>query len=332
MAFRIAPAWCLPDSGASAGCADYHRLWPTLCLLGLAASLGADRTFFARAVRSCPPRAAPLQVLIAGAADAGLLDLMSTLAREEGRTAEFTVVDRCATPLELNRAYADSVGVALTTLASAVPSAGDSAFDLVCAHSLFGYLSPSQRPGWRRRGWRRCDRAGSLPSPTGFAPGTNLLPLDTLLPRPRRSAGASPRPLQLRPCRRRFPRRNSPKPRAPSRTVTGVGPQCHWMRSALPLRPRGSSLSGPNWVVSGRRETRLSGRRAPMEGAPAFWPRAPREGRSGRSGLETTGFSARLRPRRTGTLPAARQRRPPAATTRPRRPGGTRRGSRARRR
>src|SRR5262249_10306073 len=85
-------------------CTNYHALWPYLRLVrgtnGAEHEAPLRESILAERIASGYRR-----ILIAGAADSGVLALVVRAAR--GWDVSVTVLDRCATPLELCRRFAD---------------------------------------------------------------------------------------------------------------------------------------------------------------------------------------------------------------------------------
>lgn len=108
LARELAPALCAPT-----GCAWYHGAWPALRALGLVASPHRNAVFFTGALRE----AATLgdrRVLVSGAADAGMLELVLGAYGEAETEPDVTVLDRCPTPVRVSADFAERAGVAVT--------------------------------------------------------------------------------------------------------------------------------------------------------------------------------------------------------------------------
>jgi SAM-dependent methyltransferase len=125
------------------GCQNYHFLWPYLRLIGTPGGVGDSQRFLesAFAETSVSDRR---RVLVAGCADTGLL---SQVARAtEGRGAELAVLDRCRTPLELCRDFADRWMLPLETLhVDLLDLSIDGRFDVVLAHTILSFIVPDRR-------------------------------------------------------------------------------------------------------------------------------------------------------------------------------------------
>jgi SAM-dependent methyltransferase len=139
--FGIAQARC--DS-----CRDYHALWPYRRLSGIANGFEADAELLAEHLRRVLPERGRL--LIAGAADAGLLAL--ALSATEALAPNVSVADRCATPLAVCSAFAESRGVAVATLQEDLPSFDHTSdYDVIFAHSILQFMDEAHRVPFLRR-------------------------------------------------------------------------------------------------------------------------------------------------------------------------------------
>lgn len=160
-------AWQLASRLCTLGCAAEHGAWQYLRLLGLVASPALHADFYRSALQSLPRRAGGLRVLISGSADYGMLAQVLSSAPD----AQVTALDRCATPLEMNRWYAHRLGRAVTTLQSDVLAYGtEERFDAICTHAFLGYFSSAQRPALVAK-WREL-----------LAPGGAIVTLHRLRP------------------------------------------------------------------------------------------------------------------------------------------------------
>jgi len=139
----LAARHCVPD-GNGGDCGWYHASWPVLRALGVINSPGSDDDFLLRAI-GAELAAGARRVLVSGAADAGMLARV-TSCLAPGRSVEVTVLDRCQTPLELNRAHALEVGIEIETIrADILGFESDQRFDLICTHSFMTFFSAADR-------------------------------------------------------------------------------------------------------------------------------------------------------------------------------------------
>lgn len=128
--FRLAQDLC-------ADCRDYHAIWPyrrlSRTVSGIEATADIVQTVLREASR---PNG---RILIAGAADAGMLAL--TLEATKDLAPVIDVADRCATPLAVCRRYAERLGHAITThqldLGTNAPSAH---YDVVFGDCILQFL------------------------------------------------------------------------------------------------------------------------------------------------------------------------------------------------
>lgn len=103
-------------------------------------------------------------ILIAGSADTNLLSICCMAAERvspgNARHIDFTVVDRCRTPLHLCETYARRNQFHLATRAMDL-STGELDFeaDIILAHSLLRFM-PEERHGQTMESFRRCLKPG----------------------------------------------------------------------------------------------------------------------------------------------------------------------------
>lgn len=147
---ELAPALC-------AGCAAYHlRFVLTRCATA-DKSIAVDRPLLVRHVqRILSHRSGPLDIVIAGAADTGILATCAHAAAAMGAEilsrCRFTILDRCASPLTLCREFASRHAFAAHTvqadLAAIVPEFDA---DVIMVHSLLRFLSRQQQVALLRK-------------------------------------------------------------------------------------------------------------------------------------------------------------------------------------
>lgn len=136
-AYGLADRYCVD-------CRDFHALWPYVRLARASAAAEGGRSVVEPLLRGLIDGGLE-RILIAGAADTGLLALV---ARAGGGRTEITVVDRCQTPLELCRHFAAQHRLPVMTLRADLRSLElDAAFDLVFVHSLLQFIEPPRRVG-----------------------------------------------------------------------------------------------------------------------------------------------------------------------------------------
>jgi SAM-dependent methyltransferase len=138
----LALQWATAHCGR---CGSYHGAWQTLRLLGVLNSIRSDDDFFIpqldRAIRSGAGR-----ILISGAADYALLARVAAVAKRHGVAPEVTVMDRCQTPLALNRWYARRAGMEVETVhGDILDYRNPGRFDLVCTHSFLCFFKQRER-------------------------------------------------------------------------------------------------------------------------------------------------------------------------------------------
>jgi SAM-dependent methyltransferase len=248
LALRLAPRLC-------EGCAWFHGIWQLLRLLGINTTPQHHATFFRKAlVRACAAVEAP-RILISGTADYSLLaHLLPALPRR----ARITVLDRCPTPLALNRWYARREGIRIATKRSDILELkAPVRFDVVCTHSFLGQFSPLRRK--RLLGvWRKVLRpGGSVLTVNRLRPGArsgwlkfsdeHARSLESLVVQKAKSLPLSTE--RLARMTREYGRRMGAWPIRSESELTGIFEQCgfdveHLSARPVVLRP-GRGLSGP---------------------------------------------------------------------------------------
>lgn len=146
LALAFAAEHCAPGPGPSPTCAWYHGVWQYFRLLDLVATPWKQENFFRAVFRELAVSGQYRRVLICGSSDYAMLALLLSAYREEGTDPEVTVIDRCETPLFLNRWFAGRQGLSLaTSVGDALHHAAAAPYDLLCTHSFLGNFSPAQR-------------------------------------------------------------------------------------------------------------------------------------------------------------------------------------------
>ncbi|MGF1527384.1 MAG: class I SAM-dependent methyltransferase [Candidatus Competibacterales bacterium] len=141
----------LAQRHCDSSCRHYHALWQYLRCWGINSTLATSAAFLVAAFRRCA-RAGMTRVLISASADYGLLALVHRAYGWEGVTPQETLVDRCPTPLAINRWYSDRHGVTLETRQSDILAfTAAEPFDVICCHSFLGYFPQTQRQELVRR-------------------------------------------------------------------------------------------------------------------------------------------------------------------------------------
>jgi SAM-dependent methyltransferase len=139
LARRLAPQRCWLDPRTGERCDWQHGLWQTLRLLGLITTPVHHAEFFRRSFAALAPGA---RILVSGTADYAMLAQVLAGAR----SPRVTVLDVCATSVELNRWYAQRAGVAVDAVCSDVLAfTADARFDMICTHSFIGQFDPASR-------------------------------------------------------------------------------------------------------------------------------------------------------------------------------------------
>lgn len=146
LAWQRAPELCHQDPDTQENCAWNHGLWQYLRLLDLITTPQHHAEFFKEAFARIPANAGSPRVLISGTADYSMLAHVLAIIKDRNAPPAVTVVDRCETPLFLNRWYAQQQSCSIETCRSDIleyqPA---SAFDVICSHSFLGQFTTSQR-------------------------------------------------------------------------------------------------------------------------------------------------------------------------------------------
>jgi SAM-dependent methyltransferase len=152
-AFELAGRLC-------SSCQNFHALWPYIRLSRASGAAEGSRSVveplltrhFADNRR---------KVLIAGAADSGLLAFVARAGTDHG--VHIHVVDRCATPIELCRRFAQRWSLQVeTTQQDLTEFDGKAEFDLVFVHSLLQFIAAEHRARFASRMHRALRPDGRL--------------------------------------------------------------------------------------------------------------------------------------------------------------------------
>jgi hypothetical protein len=147
LARRLAPQLCARDPESGANCEWSHALWQYLRLFGIVTGASRHAEFFRSAFDAVALPGRTPRVLVSGAADYSMLAHALAFLRARGSRPDITVVDRCETPLELNRWFAKRAGWPIQTQRSDVRLfKAEQPFDVICTHAFFGYFAPQDRP------------------------------------------------------------------------------------------------------------------------------------------------------------------------------------------
>jgi hypothetical protein len=140
-------------------CKAYHALWGYSRIAGVNRGVATDETIIASMVPDIagnPPR-----VLIAGAADAGLLALMARVLHS--RRPQITVADRCATPLALCERFAAQHSLPIATCCTELMEfSANEPFDLILAHYVLNHIPTGLRLAFLGRMRASLGKTGKL--------------------------------------------------------------------------------------------------------------------------------------------------------------------------
>lgn len=144
-AWDAAPSTCFRDPETSESCEWYHRARPLLRALDLVTAVEDHapllQTTLAEGLSGGADR-----VLLCGCADEAMLAQVFSALDRARSDADVTVLDRCATPLGLCRAYAQGAGRSVRVVASDLfDHQPERPYDMICTHAFLGFFSPSRR-------------------------------------------------------------------------------------------------------------------------------------------------------------------------------------------
>jgi SAM-dependent methyltransferase len=141
-------------------CRTYHAIWPYRRLARVVATADASAPGFESTLDALF-KTGKRQVLIAGAADTGLLAL--TARTGAAYDVDIMVLDRCRTPLELCRQFAERWSLTSRTLHQDLTGLDVAAeFDIVFANSVLMFVAPELRVDVLRRLSRALRPGGRL--------------------------------------------------------------------------------------------------------------------------------------------------------------------------
>lgn len=125
-------------------CQFYHGIWAFLRLFGVRQSVLQDHEFLLNTLAESVTSGAR-RVLISGSADFGILSYVIEAFRISDVPLDVTVVDLCQTPLEVNRWYADRLGIKICTRKSDIRDLDSGNFDLIVAHNFLNFFNATER-------------------------------------------------------------------------------------------------------------------------------------------------------------------------------------------
>jgi SAM-dependent methyltransferase len=152
----------LSETHCTDECVWYHGPRQYLRALEIVRGLGPDSAYFLEALTGLAREGGFSRVLIPAGADCGTLAHVIAAYRAAAATLEVAFVDRCPTPLDMNRWYAEDCGVPIEVHHVDVldfESGGE--FDLVCVHGFMGWFAEAARRQLVAR-WHRLLRPGGV--------------------------------------------------------------------------------------------------------------------------------------------------------------------------
>jgi len=124
------------------GCGGYHQVWGLLRASGVVGGISVDDQILGPLLDETVQPGQ--RVLIAGAADAGLLQYLAASVR--ARPLKVRIVDRCPAPLALLARIAPPAGISLDLAQAELAQLDEpAAHDLILSHSMLYFISPSGR-------------------------------------------------------------------------------------------------------------------------------------------------------------------------------------------
>lgn len=130
-------------------CGWYHGFWQHMRLMGMGKTLSGVPHLFLQAVTQWQGQHG-LRVLVSGAADysalAHVVQGLGGPASVREKSVHLAVLDRCETPLSINRWFAQRAGLdVICHCSDALDFQSEQTFDLILTSSFLGYFKPEQR-------------------------------------------------------------------------------------------------------------------------------------------------------------------------------------------
>lgn len=147
IAFKAAMA-CCERTGNRWSCRGYHALWQYLRFTGIQPSISRDADVLLALLDHALVNVAKPKILISGAADYGLLELVFDWTNKTGKKVAVDVIDQCSTPLRANEWYGEKKGMKLGThLCDIRGFSPPEPYDLVTTHSFLAMFALKERQG-----------------------------------------------------------------------------------------------------------------------------------------------------------------------------------------
>jgi len=137
--FRAEAARFLPICEDCCTCpSGWHFIWSAFKASGRRRSVYYQQPLLARLLK--PTLIKTRKVLIAGAADSGILSVLASIF---GPQVQYLVIDRCAAPLKEVQIYAASHGLSVRCQQVSLQDySPQESFDLIFLHNTLGFLTP----------------------------------------------------------------------------------------------------------------------------------------------------------------------------------------------
>lgn len=147
VAFNAALIRC-ESTGNTWSCRGYHALWQYLRFTGIQPSISRDADALVRLLDEALVGGKQPRLLISGAADYGLLELVYEWTQNTGEKVAVDIIDQCSTPLIANKWFGDKKGMNVAThLCDIREFSPPEPYDLVTTHSFLAMFPLNERQG-----------------------------------------------------------------------------------------------------------------------------------------------------------------------------------------
>ena len=137
---------CFKDTAMGYDCSAFHRIWQYRILWGLTNSMRPDSKFFISGLREIAQHGGKNDVLISASADYTMLAHILRAYKEEKSQPSVTILDRCLTPININRWYAEREGITINSIHNDLLDVDtDSRFDAICTHHFLVWFTLEQQ-------------------------------------------------------------------------------------------------------------------------------------------------------------------------------------------
>lgn len=171
-ALRAGASFALEKSKTmcSRECRSYHGVWLFTRLFGVLPAVQQDRKLFGRAIANAA-KSGLRRILISGAADFGILELVVECYREADFVPQITVLDLCDTPLAVNRWYGEKFGWQIDTIKGNILEMPSGRYDLILAHNFLNFFAADEHEALFARWSSLLEHTGQLILVNNIKPG-----------------------------------------------------------------------------------------------------------------------------------------------------------------